>query len=234
MPARLVSDTAASSGAPSSKDGSRLRGQPVSPPPARPRLGGRRNDGISLDRKVPSREQGRPTVANQTRGGRRDCGGDSPAGPPRVALDVRPLPPQRRARRGGRRGFWSSKPPGGEHGPSHRRVPTRFVQKYTVRGSAGRVVDLDLDAEQAARETSPGAARGTWSPAQRESRARSPTSSSTTRALYRCAPRAAAVGGAQGKGASLGCVRRSPRSRCARPAARSTGLSMEWGFGGIF
>ena len=101
-----------------------------SPPPARPRLGGRRNDGISLDRKVPSREQGRPTVANPTRGGRRDCGGDSPAGPPRVALDVRPLPPRRRARRGGRRGFWSSKPPGGEHGPSHR------PRRAAVRGAA--------------------------------------------------------------------------------------------------
>ena len=54
------------------------------------------------------------------------------------------------------------------------------------------------------------------------------------RALYRCASRAAAaVVGTQGKGASLGCARRS-RSRCERPAAQSTGLSMEWGLGVIF
>ena len=90
------------------------------------------------------------------------------------------------------------------------RVPTRFVQKYTVRGSAGRV--RRPRRRTAARETSPGAARGTWSPATRES-GESPTSSSTTRTLYRCATRAAAaVVGAQGKGASLGCARRS-RSR---------------------
>ena len=61
-------------------------------------------------------------------------------------------------------------------------------------GSAGRVVDLD--AEQPPENQPRRAARGTWAPAQREP-GESPTSS-TTRALYRCASRAAAaVGGAR-------------------------------------
>ena len=50
-----------------------------------------------------------------------------------------------------------------------RRVPTRFVQKYTARARRG----VELDAEQA-RPTSPGTARWIWSPAPRES-SESPT-----------------------------------------------------------
>ena len=112
------------------------------------------------------------------------------------------------------------------------RVLTRFVQKYTVRGSAG--LGRRSRRRTAARETSPGAARGTWSPAPRESGEKSDVELNDSGLSNRCASRAAAaVVGTQGKGASLGCARRS-RSRCERPAAQSTGLSMEWGFGGIF
>ena len=84
-----------------------------------------------------------------------------------------------------------------------------------------------------ARETSQAPLEGPGRPHQREP-GESPTSS-TTRALYRCASRAAAaVGGvSRAREPLYGCARRS-RSRCARPAPRSTGLSMEWGFGGIF
>ena len=67
------------------------------------------------------------------------------------------------------------------------RVPTRSVQKYTARGSAGAC--RRARRRPAARPSSRRPPGGTWSPAPREA-SESPTSNSTTRALYRCASRA--------------------------------------------
>ena len=83
------------------------------------------------------------------------------------------------------------------------RVPTRFVQKYTARGSAGRLV-------RARRRT---AARPAQAPSRGDLFARTAGGVSMTRALYRCTLRATAGGHAapRGKGVSR-CARRS-RSR---------------------
>ena len=112
------------------------------------------------------------------------------------------------------------------------RVLTRFVQKYTVKGLGGAGSSISTSnsrpRDQPRRRQRDLVAR--TARVGREVRRRA----QRLRALYRCASRAAAaVVGTQGKGASLGCARRS-RSRCERPAAQSTGLSMEWGLGGIF
>ena len=124
----------------------------------------------------------------------------------------------------GERGTEPEDPPVGFPG----RVPTRFVQKYTARGSGG--AGRRARRRTAAR-TGPGARqRGPGRP-HRGSRARVRRRRVPRPGLYpvrrvRCscgrpAPRARAP---------RECARRS-RSRCARPAARSSGLSMECGFG---
>ena len=71
---------------------------------------------------------------------------------------------------------------------------------------------------------------GPWSPAPREP-SESPTSSSSTTRALPGAPRALQLRstGAPRARAPRECARRS-RSRCARPVARSSGLSMECGF----
>ena len=78
------------------------------------------------------------------------------------------------------------------HSTSYQRVPTRFVRKYTVRGSSGR---------RSSPPTSPPAGRPRCG-----NSSESPTSSSTTRALYRCASlataRPAVVGAPRPRGAS--------------------------------
>ena len=145
------------------------------------------------------------------------------------------------------RGQPVSPPPPGSSGPCRRggpvcrwadgasalgRVLTRFVQKYTVKGLGGAGSSISTSnsrpRDQPRRRQRDLVAR--TARVGREVRRRA----QRLRALYRCASRAAAaVVGTQGKGASLGCARRS-RSRCERPAAQSTGLSMEWGLGGIF
>ena len=77
--------------------------------------------------------------------------------------------------------------PGGSGWAGLIRVPTRFVQNYTVRGSAGRVGELDAEQPPG---TGPGTPqRGPWSPAPRES-SESPTSSSSTTRALPGAPRA--------------------------------------------
>ena len=104
------------------------------------------------------------------------------------------------------------------------RVPTRFVQKYTVRGSAGRVVDLD--AEQPPERPAQAPPEGLGRP-QRESRARvrrraqrPGLSTGAPRALR---PRSSAP---RARGPLSGALGDQGRA-CERPAARSTGLSME-------